>query len=208
MGKPYSFIKITLLILNTIFLVLGALLIALGAYALDNLKEVSQLINTGLPIGLIVLGIFIFILSFFGCCGAAVENRFMLLIYFFILLGLLICQISIGAVAYSESNDIRGRLETGWNKLDNDTKEWFENEFECCGFDEPSESPQCMTDHPNWEDPCGDKIADFFRRNMLIIFYVGIIFAILEIIGLLFALILYCCIARKHSREKRERLLG
>jgi len=207
MGKPYGFFKITLLVLNTIFLILGALLLSLGAYALNNLKEVSKLISTGLPVGLIVLGVFIFVVSFFGCCGAAIENRLLILIYGFILLGLLICQVCIGAIAYTQSADLGPRFQEAWNRQDNVTHLWFEKQFGCCGYHNLSDDPTCQKKYPQFTQPCGPELEEFFSRNMMIIFYIGLVFGILEIIGLFFACILYCCISSRLKSETREKLL-
>jgi len=207
MSRPFSFVKVTLLILNVFFLILGAILIAVGAFSLKNLSDVSVLLNTGLPIGIIILGTFIFILSFFGCCGAAIENRFLLIIYVIILLVLMICQIAIGGAAYSQRQHVSENLKYQWSTLDNDTQDWVEDQFLCCGFDSIDEDQACV-DRTGHQDACGVILIEFFSTWMTIIFYIGIIFGLIEIAGLVFGLLLYCCISAKGKADTRERLLS
>lgn len=201
MGKPYSCIKITLLILNTIFLVFGIILMFIGGLALNNLKDVSELFQTSLPVGVVVVGLFIFILSFFGCCGAAIENKFMLLVYIFILFGLMICQLAIGGAAYNLSDSIEAPMRNTWDKMDNNSRYYIEDKFDCCGWNAGDCPDKNIT-------ACGIVVPTYFEERMQLLAIVGIVFGCLELIGLFFALILYCCISRKRKREKKERLLG
>jgi len=203
MRKPYSCLKITLLVLNTVFLAMGIILFASGAYAYSNLSDLAQLISVGLPIGLIVIGIFIFLLSFFGCCSVAVENRIMLLIYVFVLLILLVCQIAIGGAAYTQANSFEKNLATSWNVVAPEVRNNLQVRYACCGFyDTDSSCNQTYT------TPCAGRIVNDFKSKFLLVGAMGVIFGCLEIIGLCFALVLYCCIGNKHKREKKERLLG
>lgn len=206
MRAHYSCIKVTLLILNTVFLIVGIILFAVGGYAHSQLMEVSELVSTGLPIGIIILGVLIFLLSFFGCCGAIIENRLFLLIYIFILLALMICQIAIGGAAYHLAENIDIGLKEKWDALSTAHKIEIQKQFDCCGFDDsraPDDTHCLMT-----EPPCGSLIVDFYRTNITIIGVLGVIFGCLEIVGFCTAFVLYCCLGRKHRREKRERLLG
>eukprot|EP01100_Stratorugosa_tubuloviscum_P015468 TRINITY_DN8938_c0_g1_i1.p1 TRINITY_DN8938_c0_g1~~TRINITY_DN8938_c0_g1_i1.p1 ORF type:complete len:201 (+),score=76.02 TRINITY_DN8938_c0_g1_i1:148-750(+) len=200
MNKPFSCIKLTLLILNTIFLAFAIVLVAIGAFSLNNLNEISSLISTGLPIAAIVIGVFVFIVSFFGCCGAAIEHAFFLLVYVFIILGLMICQLAIGGAAYYEADNVYVRMESTWKSLDPETKTQYEQLFECCGWAQ-GECPSSTL------PPCGVIIPEFIQRNLRILAAVVIIFGCLEVIGLFFALCLYCCIQYKQSSKKQERLL-
>eukprot|EP01102_Stenamoeba_stenopodia_P022869 TRINITY_DN968_c0_g1_i1.p1 TRINITY_DN968_c0_g1~~TRINITY_DN968_c0_g1_i1.p1 ORF type:complete len:211 (-),score=26.90 TRINITY_DN968_c0_g1_i1:217-849(-) len=210
MRKPYSCLKITLLVLNTVFLALGIILFASGAYAYSNLQDLAALLSIGLPIGLIVIGIFIFILSFFGCCSVAVENRIMILIYIFILLILLVCQIAIGGAAYTQANNFQKTLGQNWNLLTSEQKDSIELRYACCGFDQPeySRCKQNYTTPTGQPITCQNRIVTDFKNKLLLVGAMGVIFGCLEIIGLCFALVLYCCIGSKHRREKKERLLG
>jgi len=203
MRKPYSCLKITLLVLNTVFLAMGIILFASGAYAYSNLSDLAQLVSVGLPIGLIVIGIFIFLLSFFGCCSVAVENRIMLLIYVFVLLILLVCQIAIGAAAYSQAGRFEKTLAQNWNIVDQSVRDQLQARYACCGFETPDASCQNTT-----TTTCATRIVNDFKNKLTLVGAMGVIFGCLEIVGLCFALVLYCCIGSKHRREKKERLLG
>lgn len=60
----------------------GIALIAVGAYVQSQLHEYLNFFDTnvnGPAILLIVVGLVIFVISFFGCCGAIKENYCMVL---------------------------------------------------------------------------------------------------------------------------------
>jgi len=210
MRKPYSCLKITLLVLNTVFLALGIILFASGAYAYSNLSSLSKLTSVGIPIGLVVIGIFIFLLSFFGCCAVAVENRIMILIYIFILLLLLVCQIAIGGAAYSQAHSFDKTLSYNWNTLALADKQQIEVTYACCGYLAPESNCKGNYTSPTTgtDVTCQTRLVTDLRNKLLLVGALGVIFGCLEIIGLCFALVLYCCIGSKHRREKKERLLG
>jgi len=194
--------------MNFLFLVIGLLLIAFGSWALNNLGSISSMFSTGLPIGLIILGIFVFLLSFFGFCGAAIENRYLLLMYTLIMLALMICQVAIGAAAWSQSANIdtlNSLFEKQWRRLDNETKDSLEREFQCCGFNSTTERDTVCIDTYQYSRTCAAAIEEFFRKYMHVIFYVAIVFGILEIVGLFFAMLMYCCVSL--AIRQRERLL-
>eukprot|EP01103_Thecamoeba_quadrilineata_P016711 TRINITY_DN5660_c0_g1_i2.p1 TRINITY_DN5660_c0_g1~~TRINITY_DN5660_c0_g1_i2.p1 ORF type:complete len:204 (-),score=9.04 TRINITY_DN5660_c0_g1_i2:90-701(-) len=194
------FVRTFLVVLNVIFLIFGAILIAIGSYAINNLNVISQLVNTGLPVGLIIIGVFVFILSFFGCCGASFHNRFMLLIYVFILLGLMICQIALAVASSNQRDKFQYQMKGKWDSLDNQTKLYFESKFSCCGYSYPEEEPECVAQY-GFTTSCSTFLEKFFKDNMTVVFNVSVIFGALEVAGFFFALVYYCSIARPRSRE-------
>jgi len=200
MSKPKTCVKVSLLSLNTMFLVFGSVCIALGAFYLNNLDELSALVNTNLPVGIIVLGAIVFVLSFFGCCGAAIESRFMLLTYIFTLLAVMVCQIAVGAAAFKKASDISTTMKAAWGNLTTDSRTWLETKFACCGWDETLKESTCTPEQPY----CGVTLIEFFQKNLNVIAFVGVVFGCLEVIGLFFAVILYCCINVKLKKKRKE----
>lgn len=103
----------------------------------------------------------VLVVSFFGCCGSARENRWydhsllfsllfsMLGSYFtlvlLIVLGLAACGI-IAFAGFWRTDDLVQKGEcfnsqtnaSAWDKADNSTKVWIYDHFECCGFVEPN----------------------------------------------------------------------
>lgn len=91
---------------------------------------------------LIVIGVFIFIIAFFGCCGAIKENYWMVLI-FSILLGIIfVLELAAGISGYVLRNDAQDLLEKSLKdtmaKYKTDATistlwDYTQREFTCCG---------------------------------------------------------------------------
>eukprot|EP01102_Stenamoeba_stenopodia_P011519 TRINITY_DN3552_c0_g1_i1.p1 TRINITY_DN3552_c0_g1~~TRINITY_DN3552_c0_g1_i1.p1 ORF type:complete len:158 (-),score=40.56 TRINITY_DN3552_c0_g1_i1:179-652(-) len=156
-----------------------------------------------------IIAILMFILSFLGCCGAAIENKNMLLGYIFILIGLLIVQVAIGGATIYQKDNFEQNLETQWRTLNNNTIAWMEVRFECCGFktSDANWNTTCGAKTPTPE-PCGPKIEEYVKGKVKAIGIMSIIFSVLEVIGLLFAIIVCIGVDRKRKHERRERILG
>ena len=70
-------IRVLLFVFNVLFTLIGIGLIAAGAYVQVNLKSYSELIGGQLSaaaVFFIILGVLIFMIAAFGCCGAYKEN--------------------------------------------------------------------------------------------------------------------------------------
>ncbi|XP_063439770.1 tetraspanin-9-like isoform X2 [Mytilus trossulus] len=113
LGCGASVAKVILVIVNTIFLILGlgigiaGLVFRFGTDLLgDKLKEAMQSLKIetaggvnvyevagSLSLLLIIVGFFIFLVGGLGCCGACCQNRVLLVVYAIIVAILLIVQI-------------------------------------------------------------------------------------------------------------------
>jgi len=195
-------VKLTLLVLNLIFLLMAILLISLGGYALHKLELLSHVVNSVLPSFLIVLGVMMFLLSFFGCCGAWRESKTMLLIYLLALFFLLLAQMIVGGVAYQYKNDAERTLGNQWrsNFADSD-RNFFQNEFTCCGYDNVSDciGSNCVTQAQfntttGLKPGCGTKLRSYIDNNLIIVEVIGLTFGSIQMLGLCLAFFLYCCI--------------
>lgn len=86
------------------------------------------------PILLIVVGVFVFVVSFFGCCGAIKKNSCMLNTYGVILLVILVFQLAVGiyALVYVNKENLKNSLKDAMvdalKKYDsnNDIKDFFD----------------------------------------------------------------------------------
>ena len=90
--------RIFLLVLNLAFAALGLVLIALGFFCHVDAKGMLDFLgddHANPPVFIIILGAIIFVVAFFGCCGAIKHdaNKCMLWTYGFLLLLLLIAQV-------------------------------------------------------------------------------------------------------------------
>ncbi|XP_076663638.1 tetraspanin 6 isoform X2 [Andrena cerasifolii] len=103
MSCGMGMIKYLLFIFNFIFAVCGIGILAIGVIIhlqLSNLTKTVEM-NVMFPsIVLIVIGSIIFVISFFGCCGAIRESHCMTITFASILLFILIIQVAVAVYAF------------------------------------------------------------------------------------------------------------
>ncbi|XP_061717849.1 leukocyte surface antigen CD53-like isoform X2 [Cydia pomonella] len=91
MGCGESTVKYLLFVFNLVFALAGAALLGIGVAGYLNVEAVAWITGGGgvnVPIFYIVLGSLVFVVAFFGCCGAVTESQCMLFT-FSIFMGLL-----------------------------------------------------------------------------------------------------------------------
>jgi CD63 antigen len=205
---------------NVLFLLAGAGLIAVGAYVIATNGGVlsDELSNTTpLAIMLIVLGGFIFVVSFIGCCGAARESRCLLNTYAIILILLLGSQIAVGVYAFVHKGEVTAKLtQEFWDtKLTLAEQNQIENDFKCCGWTQPDQSGQCAGSNPNPPFPlshtCAAAVLAWVHSSLFILALVALGVATIQVFGLIFS----CCLSaainasqKAHRHHDRERLLA
>jgi len=129
------YLKVPLIFFNLVLWILGVILIALGGWTLNQLKNVNGLdINVTLPSGLVVLGVFIIVLTIIGCIVAYKEHLVGLIAYTIIILILLICLIGVGGAAFSYRGQTGDLLTKAWGKADPGVREPLQRFFDCCGW--------------------------------------------------------------------------
>ncbi|CAD7000540.1 unnamed protein product [Ceratitis capitata] len=108
-------IKYVLFAFNLVFLITGIILIAVGVGVASVFYSYEVLLASNffsIPTFLIVIGVFIIFISFFGCWGALRENYCLTLI-FAILLGLIfILELAAGISGYVLRSDAEQLLES------------------------------------------------------------------------------------------------
>jgi len=143
-------VKYLLFIFNLIFAITGLALIIIGGIIqglysqyLDFLGE--QFFNT--PILLVVVGCLIFIVTFFGCCGA-IKEHYCMTMTFSLLLGLIfILEIGAGIAAYMlrsevdtiiDAKMVKSMKNYGQPGYDGVTRTWnmVQHDLNCCGAQE------------------------------------------------------------------------
>lgn len=140
-------VKYLLFAFNLIFVIAAIALIAVGAYVQIKLVEYYDFFGneyTGPGILLIVVGVFIFFIAFFGCMGALRENYCLTMSFAVLLAVVFIVMIAGGIVAYVLRNEIEDEVvqilteaEKNYNKTVDGTvtQAWdkLQREFSCCG---------------------------------------------------------------------------
>ena len=202
---------------NVLFLLAGAGLIAVGAYVIaTNGGVLSQELSNTTPIAIIsiVLGSFVFAVSFIGCCGAARESRCLLNTYAVIIVLLLASQIGIGVYAFVHRGELTTKLtQNFWdNKLTLADQNQIENDFKCCGWTQPDKSGQCsaMSPNPPYQEKCASLVLAWLHSSLFILAMVALGVAAIQFFGLIFSCCLSAAINASQKTDRhhdRERLL-
>ncbi|XP_065370017.1 CD63 antigen-like [Calliphora vicina] len=220
-------VKYILYIFNLIFVICGILLIILGSLIISNLGDFSSFseavnIDT-IPILIIILGCIVFIVAFFGCCGAIRESICCTTVYavfMFILFALQVALVVWIFVKRQQFLNTMGEVvDKAWEK-NNDANGYpmngLEIAFNCCGrtgymnyvvagTDVPksccgSMTAECPISVYEFKPGCRAQFVDFWASNTNIIRYAGIGVALVELVAFTFA----CCLAssiRKSSHK-------
>jgi len=145
--------KTVLLVLNLLLFLIGLGLVIVSAISLHLGSEFGEVLESGhltFPIILLIVGIFILLLGFLGCCGAQKENACMLYTYSTVLLILVIAQFACGIILVTNKDTAEDTIKEGmwisFNKYGNPNDTHFtevvdklQNELKCCGVEGPED---------------------------------------------------------------------
>ena len=98
MGCCETILGYIIFLINVVFFLVSIAIIAIGAYVLITMEEYMEFnddVQVSSAIVLIVLGVIILIVAFFGCCGACMENPCMMYTYGTLLALILIALIGV-----------------------------------------------------------------------------------------------------------------
>lgn len=208
-----STIKYLLFFFNFLFALCGLLLVVLGALSLHATAPLSQIGNQlgSSAIVLLIAGIIIFVIAFYGCCGAVRESHCMLVTFAVLLLVIIVVEVVACVLAFVFSSQAHDEVATGINKLFQNAREgdklsgeavdYFQKTLSCCGVDGPTSTYQslnlpasccggqssCNFINAN-KDGCKQKIEEFLIKNGKIVGGVAIGVALVELLGVWFAL--------------------
>ncbi|KAL3855756.1 hypothetical protein ACJMK2_014959 [Sinanodonta woodiana] len=138
-------VKILIFSFNLLFVLVGIALIACGAYVQIELKKYFQLVEGSFDSAaalLIAVGVIVFLIAAFGCCGAIRENHTCVMIYAVLLTIIFILEIAGGIAGFVLKGKVQTSVENLMNhSLDEQIKNhppkgiWddVQKEFKCCG---------------------------------------------------------------------------
>ncbi|XP_027763110.1 CD63 antigen [Empidonax traillii] len=138
-------VKFLVFFFNFIFWVCGVALIAIGIYAqvaLSKALVVSSGSSAGTPVAILVLGVIIFFISFFGCCGAWKESYCMVTTFAVLLSIIFLVEIAAAIAGYVFKDKVRSVLNEGlqeaMHKYGKDPAvteglDDLQRNFNCCG---------------------------------------------------------------------------
>lgn len=216
-------IKLLLFGFNLIFVLAAIGLIAVGAYVQIKLKDYFELIEGSFSSAAalcIAVGVIIFFIAVFGCCGAFKENYCCTMIFAVLLVVIFVLEIAAGIAGFVLRGRVEGFVEDYMDKtLKNNNKVWNEvqKDFKCCGVknytdwidanmtvpsaccDKNAKTCDPKTTPPTgiYKDACLPKFTTWLEDKIYIIGAVGIALAFIQIVGILFA----CCLGRAIKKE-------
>ncbi|XP_063808731.1 CD63 antigen [Pseudophryne corroboree] len=138
-------VKYLVFIFNLLFWICGIALIALGIYVQVTLNSsviIKNAASAAPAIVLIAVGVVIFFISFFGCCGAAKENYCMVTTFAVLLSLVFLVEIAAAIAGYVFRDKIQGAFQDaitdGMSKYNtnNSSREQIDGlqrDFHCCG---------------------------------------------------------------------------
>ncbi|XP_037830653.1 leukocyte surface antigen CD53 isoform X2 [Kryptolebias marmoratus] len=180
---------------------------------------IPSLANLNISKMLLISGIIITCISFLGFLGALKENRCLLLTFFLLLFILMLVELTAACLMLMYEQEISKRLTEDLNKGLKDAREqgnntnlqsdwdYVQNTFECCGVhnftDWESHVPasccesKCDIPKPLYhKQGCLVKLNTWFEENFLTTGISVIVLCIIEVLGMCFAMTLFCHISR------------
>jgi len=232
MGCATGMVKYLVFVFNLIFALAGLILLVVGVLYKLNFNNISNTVENGAigvaPTSMVVIGAVVFIIAFFGCCGAVKESTCMLTTYAVILIVIFVLQIAVGVYAFLQVQDnnndfqseIRRDLQRTFERYNNDkaAKDSFnlmQHTLQCCGVQSPSDwnspnlpsscckenkSPCNIADSGSFDEGCAKKLYTTLRDNMRTIGYIAIGLCATELIAAIFSL----CLTSSIKNERRR----
>ncbi|XP_022920882.1 CD63 antigen-like [Onthophagus taurus] len=223
-------VKYLLFCFNLLFAVSGIAILTVGAIIHTVYHHYSRFVDPtfeSAPIFFIIVGVIVFVVAFFGCCGAVRENHCMVITFSVLILLIFGLEAIVGIAGYIRRNDVESMLENRLNESmynyfnqSGVEKSWniLQHEMKCCGMNGPSDWRQitqnntlphtCCPDTVNdgtctinslnvYKASCLEELKDTIVTYGALIGGVGIGVALVQIIGVIFA----CCLARSIRKE-------
>jgi len=191
-----QFMKIVIICLSVLYAIFGAVLCAVGSYALSG--TAANLAGQTLPKGLIAVGSFLMITAIIGGLSAWKEFRLGLGLYFGLLALWSIILISVGIAVYVKKGEANIIIGQGWRAADPNLQTTIQNNLNCCGrygandkYEDDSRtypSGGCPGDQSNWPNllGCAVVLTTDFQANYNTAGACGIAFSVLMFVGLAF----------------------
>jgi len=151
MGCVSTSFKYIVLLFNLLFFFLGCAIIGVGIYMQVKMAAYFDLlgdITINSATIFIIIGVIITIISFFGCCGAIMENPCMMYTFATLVTLMLLIEVGLTVVILIYKNDARDeviqQMKNGLANYNTDshhgvTLTWdaMQETYQCCGIEHP-----------------------------------------------------------------------
>ncbi|XP_052805058.1 tetraspanin-31-like isoform X1 [Mya arenaria] len=150
--------KNALVTLNCLYIIVSFILIGVGAYA----KAAAVIVSLSVVGGIIASGVFLLFFSIIGLFGAIRHHQVILFFYMIILFILFLFQFSFGVVCLAvNKNQQIDLMRKAWMTSSNYTKSSFQEQLDCCGFEDPNLNSSAPLGHPTCSKlPCCSDSKD------------------------------------------------
>ncbi|XP_035244136.1 CD63 antigen-like [Anguilla anguilla] len=160
-------IKYLLFFFNFLFWICGLALIILGVLAqlaLNNTLAIEKASVSAVPLVVIVVGVIVFFIAFFGCCGAFRESHCMITTFSVLLSFIVLIQIGAAIAGYiyrGKLNEIvDSDLKDMVSKYTNSSAEFkkavdeMQKDLKCCGMNSSADWTSFGPDGTSVPDSC------------------------------------------------------
>ncbi|XP_074525416.1 leukocyte surface antigen CD53 [Halichoeres trimaculatus] len=214
-------LKYTMCVANLLCFMCGVAVLCFGAYMMMEFKMplTPTLAKFSIANLLLICGIIITCVSFLGFLGALKENRCLLLTFFLLLFLVMLMELTAACLLLMYDNKIaewvEKDLEDGLKAAKDNRNstsamnDWdlLQEQLDCCGVknqsdwgqDVPSSccAAQCNTSQPKYKEKgCLPKLKTLFEDNFLTTGISVIVLCVIEVLGMCFAMTLFCHISR------------
>ncbi|XP_028437912.1 CD63 antigen [Perca flavescens] len=165
-------VKYLLFFFNFLFWLCGLALVVVGVLVQLGLHKTLMMKDataSGAPIVLIAVGVVIFFIAFFGCCGAWKENHCMVATFAVLLVLVILVEIAAVIAGYIFRNKlsvvVQDSLEDMISDYKNGTAEFrksldkLQEDLKCCGVNGSSDWTDFGADKNSVPDSCCVKVA-------------------------------------------------
>lgn len=173
-------VKYLVFFFNLIFWLCGLALIVVGIVvqiSLHNSVMINDASASGAPIILIGVGVVIFFIAFFGCCGAWKENYCMVTMFAILLSLVILVEIAAAIAGYIYRNKVTAIVHDSLTDMienyNNSSKEFrasvdkLQEDLKCCGVNSSSDWREFRPDGNSVPDSCCLNVtANCGRRAM------------------------------------------
>ncbi|XP_012229465.1 CD63 antigen [Linepithema humile] len=171
-------VKYLLFLFNLIFAITGIVFISVGAVILVVYNGYNNFVDSwffAAPVLMIIVGVIVFLVSFFGCCGAVKENHCMIITFSVLLLLIFALELGAGITGYMMRGEVSNMLENrlnstlrAYNTNEDIRRSWdiMQHDLQCCGIDgftdwqryggySPNNAPNsCCKEIPSPQNKC------------------------------------------------------
>ncbi|XP_061701957.1 CD63 antigen [Syngnathoides biaculeatus] len=165
-------VKYLLFFFNFIFWLCGLALIVVGVLVQVGLHRTVMIQDasaSGAPIVIIAIGVVIFFISFFGCCGAWKENYCMVTMFSILLTLVILVQIAAAITGYVFRNKVADVVQNSLadmiSRYSNSSAEFkgsvdaLQKDLKCCGINGSADWLNFRPDGNSVPDSCCSNVS-------------------------------------------------